>query len=223
MLEAIFHGVGLLSHFNDSALAIVGIISGLLSVFAFAPYVRDTLALRTRPQRASWFIWSVLSSITLCSQIAEGATNSLWFVAIQAGGTILIFVLAISRGTGSLINVGDACMLIAAAIGLGLWAVTDTAAYALGISIVVSALGGIATIKKAYTYPGSETLSTWVTSLAASSLTIMAIGDLTWIFMAYPLYLFTLNGAIVIAIHLGRARKPQLGMAPILWNRQTGL
>lgn len=221
MLEAIFQSVGVLPHYNENALPIVGILSGLLSVFAFAPYVRDTLAGRTRPQRASWFIWSVLGCIALSSQVYEGATSSLWFIAIQTGGTILVFGLAISRGTGSFINAGDACMLIAAAIGLALWAVTDTTAYALGIIILVSSIGGCATIKKAYQDPGSETTTTWTISCAASALAILAIEDLSWILLVYPMYLFTLYCAIIAATTTGRARKPQLGMAPIFWSNET--
>lgn len=222
MLEVLFASVGISPTLSTNTLPIIGLLAGLLSIFAFAPYVRDTLALRKQPQRASWFIWSVLSSITLCSQIYEGATSSLWFVAVQTLSTIFIFVLSISRGTGSLMNASDACMLVAAGFGLVLWAMTDTTAYALAMVIGVSSLGGIATIKKAYLNPGSETMSTWIVSLCASGLAVLAVNTPSWVLLAYPVYLFVLYGVIVIATKMGRARKPQLGIAPIFWNQEVG-
>ena len=69
-----------------------GIASGALSTFAYIPYIIDTVARRTQPQRASWLIWSVLGSIALISQIYEGATSSLWFAGVQVSGTIIVFL-----------------------------------------------------------------------------------------------------------------------------------
>lgn len=223
MLEVIFESVGASPALRANALPVLGLLAGLLSILAFAPYVRDTLALRTRPQRATWFIWSVLCTITLTSQIYEGATHSLWFIAVQTLSTVFIFILSISRGTGSLINASDACMLVAAGFGLVLWAMTDTTAYALAMVIGVSSLGGLATIQKAYLDPGSETLSTWVMSLVASGLAILAVDTPSWVLLAYPVYLFVLYGSIVVATTLGRARKAKPGRVPGLWTPDVGL
>ena len=41
-------------------LVIFGILPGVLSTFAFISYIRDTIAKRTEPQRASSLIWSAL-------------------------------------------------------------------------------------------------------------------------------------------------------------------
>ena len=60
-------------------LQIGGIIACVLSVVAFLPYIRDTISGNTRPERASWLIWSVLSTISFFSQVYEGAGISLLF------------------------------------------------------------------------------------------------------------------------------------------------
>lgn len=201
MLEAIFQ--------DGDALRRAGIASALLSCLAFLPYARDTLAGRTQPQRASWLIWSVLGSIALGSQVYEGATTSLWFASIQVGGTIVIFLLSIARGTGRFLKAGDAYVLAAAAAGMALWMLADTAIYALAITITISLLGGTVTIRKAYVAPHSETMAMWMCSLVAAALATLSVGRLDPVLLAYPLYLLLLNGAIVIAIALGRARAVQ--------------
>jgi len=186
-----------------------GVASGVLSVFAFLPYIKNTLRADTRPQRASWLIWSVLGSIAFFAQLYEGANDSLWFAGVQVGGTIIIFLLSIRFGVGGFLNLRDSAVLCVAAFGLVIWYFTEDAAYALMISISISLLGGIVTIAKAYEHPESETLTSWAISLAASSLAIMSLHDADWLMLAYPAYLFTLNGAIVLAILFGR-KKPYL-------------
>ena len=98
-------------------------------------------------------------------------------------------------------------MLICALAGLILWYFTDTAVYALAISITISAIGGTVTVAKAYRAPQSETMTTWLVSFVASILAIWSIGTPDIILLAYPLYLFVLNGAIVVAMMLGRRRQ----------------
>ena len=213
LLEALFQGDALVPLLDGDPLHRVGVAAALLSIVAFLPYARDILAGRTRPQRASWLIWSVLSCIAFGSQVAEGAGASLWFSMIQCGGTVGIFLLTISRGTGRFLSTADGYVLAAAAVGLGVWAVTEVAVYALAGTITISLLGGAVTIKKAYLNPGSETLSTWIICFVASGLALISVGRLDWALLAYPLYLFTLYGAILIAIALGRTRRSYFGLA----------
>lgn len=199
-------------------LALAGLTSGVLSTFAFLPYIFDTLAGRTRPQRASWLIWSILGTIAFFSLIYEGATHSLWFVGVQVASTIVIFTLSVCFGFGRFLTRGDTIILMAAAVGLLLWAYTDTAVYALAITISISLLGGSTTVIKAYRDPDSETISTWLLSALASICAVLAVGQSDWVLLAYPLYLCTLSGAIVVAMVLGRvtAQAPTGGCLPVL-------
>jgi hypothetical protein len=187
-------------------LVLLGMGSALLSTLAFVPYMRDTMRRKTQPQRASWLIWSVLGSIAFFSQVYEGATSSLWFVGVQVSCSIIILGLSVWFGQGRFLARSDYYILALAALGLVLWYYTETAAYALAITISISLLGGVATAAKAYRDPGSETLSTWVFSLIASVLAIFSVGKLDWVLLAYPLYLFTLYSVFVAAIVLGRRR-----------------
>ena len=198
---------------------IFGIASGVLSVFAFLPYILDTIARRTEPQRASWLIWAVLGSIAFMSQVFEGATSSLWFAGVQVASTIIILVLSIWVGTGKFLGKSDYMILVAASIGLLLWYFTDNAAYALAITISISLLGGMATIVKAYRDPESETLITWIVSLVASVCAILSVGVVDPTLLAYPVYLFTLYLGFIVAIVLGRARDKASAMTATIPSR----
>ena len=203
---------------DAETLRLLGVASAIISIYAYLPYLRNTVTGRTRPQRASWLIWSVLGCIALGSQIYEGAGASLWFAAIQVGGTMAVFLLSIWRGTGAYLTRADGYVLGAAACGIMAWAVTETAMYALAITITISLLGGAMTVVKAYHDPSSETLTTWLSSFFAAALAMMAVGTLDWVLLTYPLYLFALNGAIVVAMMMGHTRKVPV---PVFYRRYT--
>ena len=185
----------------------VGLLASGLSVLAYLPYIVDTAVGRTQPQRASWLIWSILATIAFFSQVYEGATTSLYFAGAQLGATVAVFLLSLRRGAGTDFKPFDFIALSAAAVGLSIWYVTDTAAYALAITITVSLIGGTLTATKAYADPDSETLSTWVIGLISSIFAILAVGVFDPVLLAYPLYLFTLFVIFIGAIILGRARE----------------
>ena len=201
----------MLSNFDAlDALWLFGLISAALSILAFLPYIIDTVTGRSQPQRASWFVWSFLGSMSLATQIADGATTSLWFVAVQVGGTLLIFVLSLWRGTGGLMRPTDCKVMLAACAGIGLWYMTDNPAWALAIAIGVSMLGGLVTIAKAYRAPSSETMAFWVFSGISAIFAILAIGAWDPMKLAYPVYILVLNAGIVAAILMGREPRTNL-------------
>lgn len=178
----------------------------LFSLMAFLNYIRDTLKRRTQPQRASWLIWSVLSLIAFMTQVSEGATTLLWFIGAQFACTFSIFFLSIWYGSGSYLSRRNLTTFAAASFGLILWYVLDNAAYALAMIITISAIGGYATVTKAYRAPESETLSSWVMLAVASMCGIASVDVLDWTYIAYPVYLSGLYSLIAMAVILGRSR-----------------
>jgi len=183
----------------------LGLLSGLISVICYFPYVRDILRKTTKPERASWLIWTVLGSIAFFSQLAEGASNSLWMVAIQTVLCGLVFILSLHHGEGGLLK-RDIVALLIAALGLLVWFFTKEAAYALFIVIAVDAAGASLTILKSYKDPGSETMSTWFLSGLSGFVSMLAVGSLNWVLLSYPIYIWLVNWVVVAAMLLGSKR-----------------
>lgn len=186
-------------------LQLLGIISGVIAVGSYLPYIKDTLGLTTKPERASWLIWSVLATIAFSSQLAEGATTSLWFTALDTLGALAIFILSIKYGVGGLTR-RDISALIIAGIGLILWYLTRHASIALFITILIDASGAYLTVIKAYQDPGSETMSMWALVSVAAILAMFSVGSFNLILLTYPFYIFLANFSVAVAILLGRAK-----------------
>lgn len=183
--------------------AYLGLASGIIIILSHVPYIRDIILHTTKPERASWFIWLVLGSIAFFSQLAEGATSSLWLNAFDTLGVLITFILAIKFGVGGL-NKRDVIALIAAGIGLILWYLTRHASIALIIAILIDASGTTLTVIKAYEDPGSETLLAWLGFALAGILATISVGKLNSILLLYPFYIFLANFSVAVAMFLGK-------------------
>jgi hypothetical protein len=186
-------------------LEFLGIAAGLLAAASYIPYAYDIVAKKVRPERASWIIWLVLALIAFTTQLAEGASASLWFTGLDSLGVIIILVLSAKYGTGGLSR-RDYAALVAAAIGLVLWYLTRHAAIALGITLIIDAIGTSLTVVKTFEDPSSETYPMWTIVTIAGLMATVSVGQLNPVLLAYPVYILLANFAVVVAIFLGRRK-----------------
>lgn len=182
-----------------------GLIAGILAAVSHLPYFVDIIKGTTKPERASWLIWSVLGSIAFFSQLAKGATDSLWLNGGDTLGVVITFVLAIKFGVGGLVK-RDIASLIFATFGLVLWFLTKEPLAALIIVILVDFAGAILTVIKSYEDPGSETLATWIICSIAGVFAVLSIGEFNLVLILYPLYICLINGATALAILVGKRK-----------------
>jgi hypothetical protein len=188
--------------------ALFGLLSGILSSLSYIPYIRDILRGKTKPERASFFIWSVLGCIAFVSQFAEGATWSL-LLMIETFIIFAVFLLSLKFGVGGFTR-RDIFALAVAGFGLILWFLTRHAFLALFITIGIDSIGTVLSVIKSYEDPESETISMWATVSVAGVLALFAVGKWDFVLLAYPLYIALANFAVVVAILLGRRKKQTL-------------
>lgn len=188
-----------------SILQLFGYLSGLLTVIGCFPYIRDIIWGKTRPERASWFIWGILIIIQFFSQLSKGATDSLWLSGTQMVEIIIIFLLSLKLGRGGLQR-KDYLALFAAGVGLLFWYFTKEAAIALWITIGIDAVGGILTVEKTYHHPESETASLWILSLLAGIFASLAVGKINVVLLSYPVYVVILTSSILFAKFIGKRK-----------------
>lgn len=186
-------------------LQLFGYLSAFLSIFSYVPYIKDIFAGKAQPERASWFIWTVLVFIQFFSQLTKGALYSLWLSGSQLFGITLISLLSVKFGYGHLRR-NDYIALTVAGLGLVLWYVTHNAALALWITIGIDAVGVILTVEKTYQDPKTEPPAMWIMNLLAGLFSSLAVGGWNIILLSYPLYTVVLNISVLSAMLLGSRR-----------------
>lgn len=183
---------------------LIGYLSGVIGLLAVVPYLRGIFKKETKPERASWLIWTIVDVIAFFSQLAKGASNSLFMTGAYALGDISIFLLAFKYGYGSKLLKRDVIALFGVGISLVFWYLTKEAATAIFIIIMTDAIAGILTVIKSYESPTTENMTKWILTVIASLLASIAVGSLNVILIAFPLYIFLESVAIIVAIELGR-------------------
>lgn len=187
-------------------LQIFGIIGGILAFVGYIPYVIHIVHHKAKPQRAAFFIWLVLGLIAVFSQLAKGASNSLWLPSLETMGSLIIFLLSIRYGVGGF-GKRDYIALLIATFGLIAWYFTKEASVALYLVILVDGAGVYLTLHKAYMHPETETNVVWLLASIGGVFTTLAVGNWNIILLSYPIFATLANAAVLVAIQMGYQRK----------------
>jgi len=176
---------------------ILGLVGGILAVGACIPYGRDMFLKKVKPHRTSFLIWTILDTIAFFSQLAKGATNSLWLPGLEAIGLFFTFFLSLKFGMGGF-SKRDLITLCFAVFSLIVWYLTQDAAYALYIVIAVDISALYLTIHKVYLHPNTETSLPWILAAVGSLLAVFSVGSVNFILLIYPIYFVIANMSVVL-------------------------
>ncbi len=183
----------------------IGRIAGALSFLAFVPYVVATLRRKTRPNRATWVIWSAVGASLLVSYAASGARETLWVAIANLIAFVFILILSVRYGEGGWTAFDKAC-LFGAGLGFFLWWWFDSPLPTLFSGLFIDLAGALPTLKKAWKKPDSENLTAWLLFLAANILNLFAIRDWNVVVASYPIYMACITGALVAVLTLSKNR-----------------
>lgn len=189
---------------NDSLPVALGLISGAFMAVSGLPYVRDILRHKTKPERATWWVWTGLGVMSVIAQFQAGNRWSLAMTIASVFACAVIAFLSLTHGYGRF-KVRDTAALVVAASGVVLSQVLHSPLVALLIIIGVDMVGYSLTIAKTWHAPETETLSTWILASAGGLLGFLAVGSLNFTQVVYPLYIFVGN-LVMVAIIVSRVQ-----------------
>ena len=179
---------------------IFGILAGALSFSAYILYIFSTLFGKTKPNRATWWILTLIGLMIASSYYAEGARATIWVAVSYVLGPFIIAVLSLKYGEGKWEKLDKWCLIVAL-ISVPVWYISNSAILVLVINIFLDFVGLLPTIKKSYLRPEGEDKVAWTLESLAGILNIFAIER--WIFgiAFYPIYLLTINGIITLLLY----------------------
>jgi len=177
---------------------IIGIVAGILAIGGYIPYIMAILRGETQPNRATWFIWTIVGGLLAFSYLYEGDQNSIWLPLGYFLGPLIIAFLSLRYGYATWTKLDTFC-IIAAMISIIPWALSHDATITLVANVLIDSTGAIPTLVKTYREPETEDLTAWVIFFIANTLQLFAIS--MWNIAAlYPIYLFLLAATMVVFI-----------------------
>jgi hypothetical protein len=195
---------------------ILGSLSVVLGLIAYAVYFKGIFANRIKPHVFSWLIWGVVVAIAFAAQVVKGGGAGTWNTCVTALMCFVITGLAYPRGTKDF-SIYDWASLLGAFAALLLWVLAKEPTGSVIILCLVNIFGTMPTLRKSYEYPQEESALAFTLNGLKFVVAIMALQSYsiaTWLF---PLTVFWGNVAIVSVILI---RRKQLNLQKIGGQRR---
>jgi hypothetical protein len=189
----------------------LGAIAGVLSLGGFLPYWWAIWRGKTRPNRATWWIWSIVGIIIALSYRAAGAESTMWVPISYVIGPLGTSLFALKFGEGGWTKLDRIC-LVGVGIGLILWGVYRSPDLVLGINISIDFLGALPTIRKSFRHPEGEDLLAWALFTIANLLNLLAVDRWRWEIVIYPIYMFLICSTIYSILWRGRRKREKINL-----------
>lgn len=186
------------------SLTLIGIVAGLIGLLGYLPYIITTLKGKTKPNRATWWVWGLLGIIQLVTYYYSESSfdSAIWLLACYTLCQIIMALLSIRFGEGGWDKLDKLCFT-GVIFSIVLWRIFNSASITLLFTIAIDIFGAVPTVVKSYYEPEKESSFSWTIFLIANSLNLIAIGS--WSLRSiYPFYLFCLS--LTLAILLNRSK-----------------
>lgn len=165
---------------------ILSAIAILLTLVAFAPYLYAILRGATRPHVFSWVTWGVTTFVVFLAQLEAKGGVGAWPIGVSGVITIFIACLAYAKRSEISITKTDWMFFASAMSSLPLWYLTADPLWAVVVLTAVDVLGFGPTLRKAYSYPHSESLLFFALFAARNLLVIMALEHYSLTTVLFP-------------------------------------
>ena len=178
---------------------ILGIISSIISIGCYLPYIYNVVKGRTKPHFFSWFIWGLIMGIAFFAQTIEGAGTGAWATGLTGVSCLDISILAIFYGEKKILT-SDVWIFIGALSSLVLWVITDQPLIAVILVTITDALAFSITFKKAYFKPHEETISSFILAVIGFIISLFALESVSLTTWLYPAAVAVMDGLFALMV-----------------------
>lgn len=177
------------------------ILGVVLQLFGSWSYLVDTIKGRVKPNKISWFLWTLAPLIAFFAEVRQGVgiqalvTFSVGFVPL----VIFIASFVNKESTWEISKLDIVCGVLSI-IGLIVWLVTQVGNVAIFFSILADGLAAVPTIIKSYKYPETENATIFIFGVVNALLGVLTITQWNFQHWGFPVYLLFVNSIIAFLI-----------------------
>lgn len=176
-------------------------VAAIAMLLAALLYIRSMFRGGAKPNRVTWLMWSVAPFIATAAAISSGVGWAVLPVFMSGFLPFLIFGASFfAKDAFWRLSKFDYFLGIISALALILWYLTNDANIAILFAIGSDGFAAIPTLRKAWTYP--ETESVWPYAVGIfNAATTFGVAQI-WSFseIAFPTYLIATNALLVMFV-----------------------
>ena len=175
-------------------------------------YLVATLKGSVRPNRVTWFMWSLAPLVAFAAELQQGVGLQA-LATFMAGFNPLLILIAsfVNPASAWRLTRFDACCGCLSLAGLGLWYLTRAGDVAIVFAILADGLAAVPTLIKAAVAPESENYLGFLAFTISAAITLLTVSVWNFATYGFPLYL-CLIGLLLTALikfRLGRLLRPR--------------
>lgn len=178
---------------------IIGVITIILSLIGYIPYLFDVLRHKTKPHIFSWLTWSIVAILAFLGQWSAGGGAGSWSAGVVALMAIIITLFAFKNGVigNSLFDKISFVIALAAIIP---WYLTKSPTISITIATLIDAAALLPTVRKTVKHPASETFAMYFLNVIRQSMVLTAMGQYNLATVLYPVYSLVTNSLMSLII-----------------------
>lgn len=179
---------------------ILGAIAVAIGMLGYLFYIRGILKGEVKPHSFTWSVWGILTSIAFFAQVTDGGGPGAWVTGATAAMSFIFAIVGLGASSRAYIKKNDWIIFIFTLLAIPIWLVTENPLWAVVLITIIDAAAFAPTFRKAYHYPKTENVWTYLLSGTKFVVGIFALTSLTTITVLYPASLVIANGAFVAMV-----------------------
>lgn len=179
-----------------------------INFFGTISYLKSTLQGKTKPNKVTWFLWALAPLVAFAAQYSQGVGLVSLMTFMIGFGPILIFLASfLNKKSDWKITKFDIFCGILSLLGLVLWGLTRVGNIAILFAILADGLAAIPTLIKAYHYPETENLDSYLCAGISAVIAFLAIKDWNFANFGFALWTIFLCSIFVLIIRFKLGKK----------------
>lgn len=164
-------------------------VAGFITFIGIFLYALSTLRGKTKPNRVTWTLWTIIPLITFFAQINEGVGLISIFSLAYALGPLLVLAASFAnkKAFWKLAPFDIICGVISL-LAIALWLVTGDGVVAIVLSIIADFVAGLPTLVKGYKTPKTENVSAFIVGIISALIALATISTWNPASFLFPLY-----------------------------------
>lgn len=177
----------------------LSVLSGIVILIAFFPYIRAIVKKETSPRKATWLVWAAGDWIVLAGMLAKGTVSGL--IAAACLGATTIFILSLRYGEPGWSNRDKVCLSLSAS-AIVLWQYFGESNIGIAFSLLSLAIAAWPTYVSAWGKPQNEDAKGWVIFNISSFLGVLGIAHLTFADVAPPVAFMLIDAPMLYLLFI---------------------
>lgn len=178
------------------------VVSTAISLSGAFAYIRDMLRGKSTPNLVTWGLWAFAPLVATGAAISADADGwSTVRIFVSGFGPLLITITAlfISKRYWKLSFFDYACGSLSL-LAVAVWLLADSPVLAILLAAAADLFATVPTVLKAWKYPETETLYTYLVGLLTASIVLPAIPAWNIENASFQIYLLIANAALFVAV-----------------------